>query len=373
MDGYNTFFLKSHLWLCSIVLIFTALWGCSSGSSSNNSASGNTTLSTPANAYTGPGSKWDVTLAADSTFEIVMRETIQSEPSLQISGNYTRLNNGFLDMVVTEASGDNAPEPEQRAWALDVPGFAMFLRADDRDDGGFVAMVESGGCPSNSITSNWVVVNSHNQADATESDRDFFGTFTYNTTNGEAHLPSRYALANFESTGPGEILATANCDNGIIQVDDALLYLSASSVGLVHTNIDSAEDGHIIFALPSEAINAVDVFDGTHSSLLFNQAPLANDVSVNPGSLTCSAGLCSGTLWDNPNDESPTHNVVVRLTGSLNFPELGMITGEIEINNGVGNLACTLSSSGPNLLTSCVGQSPQDNTKILNLIMVAQS
>ena len=104
---------------------------------------------------------------------------------------------------------------------------------------------------------------------------------------------------------------------------------------------------------------------------MFNQAPTLGNITVSAGSIECNAGLCSAQLWETPENPVMAQNATIRLTGTLDFPEVGMITGEIEIENETGNLACVISSDQGPLLTSCVGQSPQDNTKLLNLMMVS--
>ena len=56
-----------------------------------------------------------------------------------------------------------------------------------------------------------------------------------------------------------------------------------------------------------------------------------------------------------------------------NVPATGLITGTIN-GDGVGNLACMVDTNAANSgrsLLRCVGQSPGDQTRMFNVIMVS--
>ncbi len=77
---------------------------CGGGSDSSNST---TTLS--ASSYAGPGSRWDVALAADSTFNITKRESASTPVVMTLTGSYQTLPSGFLKLSV--GSGRASIEP----------------------------------------------------------------------------------------------------------------------------------------------------------------------------------------------------------------------------------------------------------------------
>ncbi len=175
------------------------------------------------NAYNGPGSKWDVTLDDDDSFEITRRPDVNSAIDLTVNGTWVRNAMGFVLLTVESASGADAPNPGDTAWAVEAEGYALLLETDDNN---FTPMIRSGACPTADMNGNWVIVRKHDDADATEVDGDYFGSFAFDVTTGVANLPAQHSLsAGFPATGASGELSAGTCADGIMEVDDAVMYL----------------------------------------------------------------------------------------------------------------------------------------------------
>ena len=195
MDFSNKF--DGFVGVVITTIIACGLVGCghSSSSSTPTPASTSTSAGQGNSSYTGAGSKWDVDLNEDATFLIQRRDEVSSGVDLTVSGDYETLASGFLLLTVVEASGADAPQSGDTAWALELPGYALMLNTDGRTDSQLIAMVESGSCPADDFVGNWVVVKSREGALATDSDQDFFGTFDFDLNNSSAMLPQSLCVS----------------------------------------------------------------------------------------------------------------------------------------------------------------------------------
>lgn len=341
--------------------------GGSSSSSDNAQAAANNPPPVVSQGYNGPGSKWDVVLTDDGSFSIERRQAPELPIDLAVSGNYATTSEGFLLLTVESASGEGAPQSGDTGWALEIPGFALFLKPNGNNDGGFIAMIDTGSCPEEDFIGNWVVVKIREGADATDPEQDFLGTFAYTAVTSEATLPSRYSLASEFAPLSGSVLRDGGCDDGLMRVDDADMYLSANGSALVHTSVDDPDESHIIFALPQTSITSIAAFDGAWTGMLFDQAPAENINAVMPAVLDCTAGVCDGRLLESAESSATAATFTLNLTGTLDHPEPGFIGGTLITAEGEGEIACVLSETQN--LVSCVGQAPGNNAAMFNLVL----
>lgn len=347
------------------LIALTLLLGACGGSGGSSS----TPPQTPApadEAYNGPGSKWDATLGADGSFIFTRRANVGAPVDLTVEGSFDRLANGFLELTVAAASGTDAPQPGETAWAVEVPGYALFLKPDDSPAGNFIAMVDAGACPESDLIANWVTVKSRQDADATRPDQDFFGTFAYDAATTSASLPGRHALSDgFADLGSSDI-GPVTCANGIVAVDDAEMFLTANGGALVHTNISQPDEANIIFAMPQASVTAIDELDGAYAGIVFDGS--ATSATVQPATVECAAGLCNGALLDGVGG-AVAAQFTVNLTGTLDQPQPGFVSGTITADNETGNVACTVNSNlGGAQLVSCIGQAPGNTSAMFNLL-----
>lgn len=322
--------------------------------------------------YAGPGSKWDASLRDDDTFVFTRRQSAASAVDMRVEGTYVRTDLGFVVMTVATGTGSDAPSAGDRAWAVEAPGYALMLHTDgDR----FIPMIESGACPEEDVLSNWVIARHRLEADPTATDGDFFGTFEFVAATGVASLPSQYALSEgFPAVGSSGSLDAVSCADGVASVDDADMFLTTNGGAIVHTNISQPAESSVIFALAQKTATSVAALDAEYAGIAFD-ASAAADARVSPVILACGNGQCSGQFVTDVAAGTTAGSFFVDLSGSINVPEPGFITGVVRNADGAsGRLACAIdedaNGSGRSML-SCVGQAPGDNTRLFNLFMVS--
>lgn len=356
----------------SVAVIVAACGGSSSGDSTTNLT---TNEATAVASYAGPGSKWDVVLNDDDTFEITRSESIDAAVGLTVNGTYSKLESGFLKLTVSSAEGENAPSAGDIAYALDVPNYAFFLKPLDAGSDQVIAMVKAGACPTEDVLANWVMVKSDGAAD--DANRDFFGTFSYDVSTDTPDLPSKYNLSAFGLVSGGGISGTGSCSDGIMSVEGAAMYLTDNGGAIVHLDNNTAgdeTDDNFVFALNQAALdNNVDT-DGTYAGLLFDGSVGTDGERISPVSMDCASLVCTAYIMDDVEANSRSEDSVLVSMTTTNDPEPGMATGTI--NDGgasPGQLACALDatvSSGNGVVITCVGQSPGDNSKMFNVLFV---
>ena len=357
---------KSTFTLISIVCSCVLLFACGGGDDDDSSAA-------VASQYAGPGSKWDVVLNDDNTFTITRRPSLSEAIDLTVEGSYQSLASGFLLMTVASATGTDAPSAGDTALALEAPGYAFFLMPLGGDGDQIIAMVTAGECPSADIDANWVTVKASANTDASATDRDFFGTFNFDVDQSIATLPSRHALSNgFPDQGIHQ-LDSGTCGEGIMEVDDAVMYLTSNGGAIVHTGIQDTDDANFIFALSQSGITAIANLDGNYSGLLFDDN-LASGQKIALVSMSCASGNCTAQIVEDAQAGTlSTESVSIALDGTVDELGNGLVTGTIS-NNGTGNLACMADTSvldTSRKMISCVGQSPGDQTKLFNVLFVS--
>ena len=208
---------------------------CGGGSSDGSS----TALQAPTGSdrhYAGPGSRWDVRLNGDFTFSIERRATANTPVVLTVTGTYQELDSGFLQLVVSTAQGEDAPDAGQTAWAIEVPGYALFLKPDESPFGGFISMIEGGSCPEEDFSANWTVVRPALSSTADSSTVAHLGGFTYLSASQEVTIERRHSLTAIDGD-LGEVdLGEGVCTDGVIATEHAMIYLTAAGGALIHTN-----------------------------------------------------------------------------------------------------------------------------------------
>ncbi|NKC01763.1 MAG: hypothetical protein GKR90_25140 [Pseudomonadales bacterium] len=360
--------MKIRMFCASVIALICVACGGGSSSSSSDVANpvGQDPASTPTR-YSGPGSRWDVVLNPDSSFTIERRESMTAPVSLTVNGVYSEQANGFMSLVVSDATGDGAPSAGAEAWGIEIPGFAYFLKPAGSSSE-FISMVMAGECPTNDFVGNWIIMKSRDDADATDADQEFFGVFSYDIETGQASLPAQHALVDGFPGGVNVDLDQGVCAEGMMQVDDAEMYLTRSGGALVHTNVDSDSESSIIFAMPQATLPAISDLDNEYAGLIFGSA----GDTIQPVVVACAAGLCTADVLDDVELGTSIDQLQINLVGTLDFPDPGVITGTIERGGLQGNLACmantSLAANAPVMLT-CVAQDPDNPSERINVIL----
>ncbi len=263
------------------------------------------TAPTTATAYSGPGSKWDISLSSDNTFSVTHRDTAADPVDMTVTGSYTRQANGIVKLTVgaaVDGAGGalSSPANGDTAWALDVPGYAFMLRPMDATNDQLIPMVVSGECPTTNLNGNWVTVKTDAGTDATNTGRDFFGTFTFDSATQTGNLPSRYSLANPTSTLGANPIGNGTCSDGIMSISDGIMYL-ATNGAIVRIGTDTpadSTDDNFIFALGQKSITSIANLEGTYAGMLFDDNNTAGS-KINPVRMVCdNAGACTAAQFD---------------------------------------------------------------------------
>lgn len=356
----------------AVVTTSLVLTGCGGGSSAPDAPPQQQAADVN---FNGPGSKWDFRLGGDGSFEIERRDDLASPVDMTVAGNWTRLSTGFLHLSVVSATGDDAPEAGDTAWAIEVPGYALFLAPIREPMDQIIPMVTAGNCPSSDMNANWIMVRKEG-ADAQDAERDFIGTFSYVAATNSPSLPEKYALENFTELEGLDQLGAANCQNGIMELDnaDAVMYLTDNGGAIVHTGVTDIDDSSFIFAFTKKAITAVNNLDGEYAGVLFDDN-LDEGNKIAPVSVSCDSGVCTGdVVTDIETGATTGEPVTLNLSGTPDGLSQGFITGTID-NGGAGvELACMADISvggGDRKMVNCVGQSPGDASKMFNVIFTS--
>lgn len=379
----NLSFKKSALTLLAGVTISLGIINCGGGGSDSTASAGSGTT----NSYTGAGSKWDITLNANNTFEITHRDTATSPIDREINGTFNILDSSFRKMTVTSVSGANAPSVGDTAYGLEVPGYAFFLRPSE-DSGEVITMIQAGNCPSGDFSGNWITArNLHDfndsskvgtSQDASDAGSDVFGTFSWTDTNSSLNILTQYSLAapTTDLNSPNSMSVT--CQDGVAALGNATMYLTANGGAIVHVvnpQVGGLTDESIITAFAAENIATKAVFSGDYAGILMN-ADVSDRDSIQPLAVTCDTnGTCIGNTIDPDSGANTGTAATLTLNGTLNAPSNGFISGTIDVGGATGAVTCMLdsdaASSGKNLI-SCSGQDPADNTQLFNILLVTK-
>lgn len=363
--------------LIGVVAVATIISACS-GASDTTTTPTTTTTTSEAAAYSGPGSKWDFDLAADGTFSIERRAGVGAQVDMTIAGAYSRLDSGFMKLTVDSSTGANAPANGDTAWALEVPGYALLVKPMQAGSDQMIAMVASGTCPTGDLNANWVLVKQDVGRDTSDSSADYTGTFSYNATSGTPELPSKYSITDPLTNLGSFPLSSGSCVDGILSFSVATLYLTDNGGAMVHTfgnDLTTEDDDNFIFALKQKVITNISAMDGDFVGMLFDETGDPGNKVV-PISLSCTSGTCTG---GNVTDivtgaVDATNSVTVALSGTVDAPSAGFITGTISTATSTGKLTCMIdvdASGTGKKIGSCVGQAPGDITKMFNVMFVS--
>ena len=374
--SYATLLKKSLLALSIATITGSIIISCSSSDTAATATTEN---------YNGPGSKWDLSLNSDGSFDVDHRPDIDSAIDYTFTGTYVRESTGFVNLSITGGTGVDAPAPGSTAWGIEVPGYAMMLKPVGSDQ--LVAMVKSGDCPTADFDANWVIVKqdvSSGNANAASSTSEFSGQFSYDFATSTPSLPVKKSLAgNFATIQGGGIdPGLITCESGILNIPSAIMYLTSNGGAIVHTDGGTANDSTddtFIFALAQKTLTNINEIDGQYAGMLFDENGSVGS-KLQPVSLSCTSGSCNGnTVTDVTTGATSADGVTITLSGSLNdvggTNMNGFVTGTIDDGQGgTGTLMCMIDpdalSSGKKIV-SCVGQSPGDTNTMFNVLFVS--
>ena len=332
-------------------------------------------------SYSGPGSKWDFDLAADGTFTIERRPDVNSPVDMTVTGTYDRLESGFILFTVGGGSGQNPPAQGDKAWAIEVPGYALLVRPIQSGSDQIIAMVSAGSCPSSDINANWVLVRKELSILANDETASYSGVFNYAVATNTPSLQSQYSLVNPTSDLGGQpIPSSATCADGILDLSGvgAVMYLTDNGGAIVHTGTETTDesDDTIYFALDQQAIGNVTALDGDYAGMAYNEdAPAGQRVFA--VALSCTSGSCTGDVMSDVEAGTTAGSAFsIELSGTVDSPVNGLISGTVQGGNDPASaLTCMVNTNASGTtknIINCVGQAPGDTTKMFNVMFVSK-
>ncbi|MDX1482547.1 MAG: hypothetical protein R3315_12765 [Woeseiaceae bacterium] len=325
-------------------------------------------------SYSGPGSNWSTELREDGSFAIARSPLAGAAADLSVSGTYTETAQGFLSMSIDASSGEDAPVRGNRIWAVEIPNYSMVLGPVSTSDDRFVAMVGGGVCPDTDISGNWINVRASLSSDALSAEGSYFGAFTYAISDNGTTLDSQFSLASGNPDQGTYDLGNGFCRGGIINSPSSDIYLATSGGSTAHVDAAADDGGMMILALPRTTLGAIDDLDGSYAGMLSDSAGQPG-ARVFPVVVNCTGGLCSGDyVTDVETGATAGESFTVDLSGSLNVPGPGLVTGEFRAGGSSGNLGCMADPgmlAGGERMISCAGQSLTRGYALMNLVLTS--
>ena len=363
--------LMGSLCILSVLTFSFYMSGCSSDDSPGVTSTN----------YSGPGSKWDVTLNSDNTFVITYAESVGSAVAMTVNGTYATTTSGFLKLTVTSATGTDAPSAGDQAYAMNIPGFVTMLKPLDPGSE-IIPMLAIGSCPTSAVDFNWTVTSHVEQGTAVDmtTGRDLFGTATFNGST-DLEVTERFDLGNNPLGGNTPMSGT--CSNGIINLpdDNVAIWLSPSGAGLVQvvdqngTPADPSDDrDSVIVAMPQAAITDLSNLDGEYIGIVFNDGSGGDKTSPVWLSFDATGTTEAGGFSDVDAGTKDTGNIT--LTGmTVDTPSDGFFTATLNDGGPTAPMACQavvgVNGTSQNLIF-CVGTEAGDNTSLYTVLLISQ-
>ena len=343
--------------LVGITMIFTA---CSSDDAA-----------TPTDqSYSGPGSKWDVTLKVDGTFAIdKYTDAADTTVDFGFTGTYTRLTTGFKKLTVGAVTGTGGPSVGDVAYGLEVPGFVFALKPAGGGDQ-VIPMVASGTCPSTDINANWVKVNMRDGL-SDFVNTDTAGKFNYNATTGAATLPDRYKVGG-GSLGSNTV-GTGTCANGVMTIGNVEMYLTSNGGAAVNTDNSNSASAEFLFAFGQSAISDINSLDGTYAGLMIDESKSAGS-HIEPIKIVCSAGTCTGQGYTDIETGAVINGGVSITLNSADSPATGFVTATVTEGSVTSPLICMFDKNAVGsgkTIGSCAGEGAGGSRAMFNVLFVS--
>jgi hypothetical protein len=334
--------------------------------------------------YGGTGSAYTANVKSDLTFTITKKASVSATTvDLTVSGTYTRLSSGILQLTVTSSSDTtNGPSVGAKAYALDVPGYVFMLKPIGSQGGEIIPMVATGSCPSADFSGAWVMM----QDSSTSTDyttQGLVGSFNYtqSTTSGSVGA-TKYLSDGTSSSGSAQSVGTLTCTNGVgtfpvMNGASPEMYFTNGGGAIVHV-VPSVGQTQSIVMVPSAALNVSD-FAGTYIGLSFDEGDTTDGTggSTLPISVTLnSAGTGTGAVITDVTNNTLSTTMTATLTlAQLAAPVNGVL--KMTINSGVAqNTICSAAKAiggTTQNVVFCAGKSPAGAaTKLRSYLLVTK-
>lgn len=329
----------------------------------------NAKLST-AQIYGGPGSVHTLTLNSVGDFTLTRAPSLTSSVNLVVSGTYLRYDSGFVELLVAGVSGPEGPASGDALYGVEISG--RFFALGPLNSGGTgktIALLSAGDCPTTDFTGNWVALNPSSGELSDSLSNPFFGTLSYVVLPKVLSLPAGYAVtAGFPSTSVTSPGAGVCAGGTMTPSGGASVWLTPGGGVLSETS------GKVLLGLPASAFNLTDL-DGAYTGFLYNSL---SGLSV-PVAVTATGGstlsIYSVTGANIEQGTTPATSIFeILITSSADTPSAGFFQATIQANGGAttGNVSCNRSPYYSRNVVVCTGQNPDDNSRLMSLVLVSK-
>jgi hypothetical protein len=374
MNRRITFFAAGIL--CLIGVSAVLLQGCGAAGSSIGYANNVT--------YGGSGSAYTAQLNNNLTFTITKKaSTSATTVDLTVTGTYTRLTSGILELTVSTSSDTtNGPSAGAKAYALDIPGTVLLLKPMGSTGGEIIPMVATGTCPTSDYSGNWVTMQDSNTS-GNYSTQGLAGTFSYTATTSTGSVgATTYLSSGSSSVGSAQSLGALTCSAGVgtfptMNGDIPEMYFTSGGGAIVRVKQAGGQTQGI--AMVSSAALTLSNFSGTYVGLVFDEGETSNGAtggSTQPISVTLnSAGTGTGALITDVTTNTLSTTQTATITLSQLSPSVNGLM-KMTINGGsLQNTVCAaverMGGSNQNGLF-CAGPSNSGTNKLFSYLLVTK-
>ncbi len=326
-------------------------------------SSGTTASSVTSRTYAGAGSDWRWTLSSDGTFSAT-----EDDSSSSVSGTYTTTSTGFIKATVSSSSGAHAPAAGTVLAGVEIPGFATLWSPILDNETQIVGTIAGGTCPTSDFTDNYLYMQFNSSIDLTDdSQREYFGTFTWTASSTSGVPVSRYGFENnYESLSFSSPPVTGTCSSGILTTTSFNAYLAPGAAFVKVTEPASPTVGDGLVAMPAASLGSLSAIDGEYAGFIYD----ANSATkIRPIKATASSGSLS--VASVSTTDLVTENGAVTGTATLtavDSPSAGFIKGTVGGAKVICMAAANVLSSGKTAVY-CLGQNPADHTKPYMIVL----
>ena len=373
-------YLSRITYLPLAVLTISGLSACQAGFNQSDSGSGDNNgteiVITNGTTYFGPDG-WELTLDDDdANFRIVKTNPLTDNEEYTITGNESSTTGGFTLLSVVSSTNTSIAAVDDELPIIKAEDSLIFMLEPGDRDAPIVSLVEKEetACPTSLDSRNWIGY--YTTGDASSASVDFFGTFTLDGTT--ANRTAQYPLTDistFTSSGSDSTTNNSACADGLINSDEADIYLSSKASAIVNYN-----DISTIVHASSELGTIDEIYHQDYVGFMHDQTK-SSTTQNDEIRATCDSTGCSFYLVDDSNISAATQGDeigTVATWNNLNSPANGFISGEMSLTvnetETTGNLVCSVETDwrqqGSNLML-CTGQALSDNSKQISFVLFA--
>ena len=340
------------------VYSFVAL-GLTLGASLALHGCGNGSAPTLTRGYAGAGSDWRWTLKSDGNFTAT-----ESGTSTTFTGRILHAFERIDSRGFSRRTG-SAPASGTVIPGLEVPGFALLFAPVLGSETQIVGNIASGTCPTANFVDNYLYMQFSPGIDLTTTNREFFGTFAWDTSTNTGQAVTQYTMNYSTISFPSPV--SGSCTNGVMNTNAFNAYLTPGAA-FVKSIGGGPTSGDGLIAVPKAPLGSLSRMYGKYSGLIYDatSTPQVREIVTTINSPTFTVNSVSATdLTTLDGAISATVNLT-----DVDQPSAGFIKGNVSGNNLICMGAANVLSSSKNVLF-CLGKNPSNTTKPYSVILVS--